>query len=390
MTIDIENRKNIVIVCTTAKMVRFFLVKHIEAFSKEYKVFVICNLNQQEDILDVLPDNVQVLHMPVKRNIDLFSDIKILLKLIVFLYTKKVSAIYSISPKGGFLCVLAAFISRIPVRVNTFTGQVWVTKKGVNRYMLKFLDKITSSLATVLIVDSQSQRKFLERQGVIKHGKAIVIEHGSISGVDTSRFFPNKSARSKVRSEMNTPDDSIVFLFVGRLKREKGVFDLFNAFTKVYKKTPGVELWFVGDDEENVQQQLNIFNFGEFNVKFIGYTTCPEKYMQAADIYCLTSYREGFGLTVIEAAACKIPAIGSNIYGLTDAIIDKKSGFLVNVGDVDDIAFKMLELSEDKLLRDRMGQFAYKNALDKFDANKITSQLFFLFKKNIDKSDEVF
>ena len=107
--------------------------------------------------------------------------------------------------------------------------------------------------------------------------------------------------------------------------------------------------------------------------------------MQAADIFCLTSYREGFGSSVIEAAACKVPTIGSNIYGLTDAIIDKKSGFLVNAGDVDDITFKMLELSKDKLLRDRMGRFAYKNALDKFDANKITSQLFFILKKNIEK-----
>ena len=385
MTINVENRKSIVVFSTTAKMVRFFLVKHIEAFSKEYKVFVVCNLYEQEDILSILPDNVHVLHMPIKRNIDLLSDIKILLKLIVFLYKGKVSAIYSISPKGGFLCVLAAYISRIPVRMHTFTGQVWATKKGVNRYLLKYLDRITSLLSTVLIVDSQSQKKFLESQGVIRQGKAIVIEHGSISGVDTSKFYPNKSVRSKIRSDMNTSDDSIVFLFVGRLKREKGVFDLFNAFRKVCKKTPGVELWLVGDVEENVQQQLDTLQCSECSVKFIGYTTCPEKYMQAADVFCLTSYREGFGSSVIEAAACKVPTIGSNIYGLTDAIIDKKSGLLVNVGDVDDIAFKMLELSKDKLLRNRMGEFAYKNALDKFDANKITSQLFFILKKNIEK-----
>ena len=156
MIIDVENRKSIVIICTTAKMVRFFLVKHIEAFSKEYRVFVVCNLYEQENILDVLPDNVHVLNMQIKRNIDLLSDIKILVELIVLLYNKKVSAIYSISPKGRFLGVLAAYISRIPVRMITFTGQVWVTKKGVNRYLLKYLDKITSFLSTVLIVDSQS------------------------------------------------------------------------------------------------------------------------------------------------------------------------------------------------------------------------------------------
>lgn len=386
MTINTENRKSIVVFSTTAKMVRFFLVKHIEAFSKEYKVFVVCNLCEQEDILDILPKNVQVLHMPIKRNIDLFSDLKILFKLIIFLYKEGVSAIYSISPKGGFLGVLAGFISRTPVRAHTFTGQVWATKRGINKYLLKNIDRITSLLSTVLIVDSQSQKNFLESQGVIRQGKAFVIENGSISGVDTSQFYPNQSIRIGVRSDMNTSDDSIVFLFVGRLKREKGVFDLFNAFNKVCKNRSGVELWFVGDDEENVQQQLDILQNSKCSVKFIGYTKSPEIYMQAADVFCLTSYREGFGSSVIEAAACKVPAIGSNIYGLTDAIIDKKSGFLVDVGDVEDIAFKMLELSKDKLLRDRMGKFAYKNALDKFDANKITSQLFIILKKNIDKA----
>jgi len=382
-----KNReKRLVIVSSTGKMVKFFLVNHLKALSKEYKVFVICNLEKQRDILNILPKNIKVVHMPIKRQISLLSDFVSLFRIVYFLYKNRITMIYSISPKGGLLAAASSWFLRVPVRVHVFTGQVWVTKRGFSRVLLKFLDRLISIFSTDVIVDSHSQKRFLEEQKIIKKDKALVIGNGSISGVNTKTFYPSKKIRDKIRFDFKT-GESIVFLFVGRLKRDKGVFELIEAFNRVKEKNECVELWLVGDDEEGVQNQVASLGFNLDNVRFFGYVTNPEVYMQAADIFCLTSYREGFGSSVIEAAACKIPSIGSRIYGLTDAIVNKKSGLLVNVGDIDDIFSKMLLLCQNSTLRREMGEFAYINVISKFDADRVTDQLSIFLRDRILKAD---
>jgi glycosyltransferase involved in cell wall biosynthesis len=378
------SRKRIAIVATTAKMVRFFLVNHIVALSKEYDVTVICNFSGQDDSLDILPSNVEVHNIPIKRNIDILSDFRSLLALTVFFYRKDFSVTYSISPKGGFLCAISAWFIRVPVRVHTFTGQVWATKKGLKRCFLKYFDRIISTISTIIIVDSPSQKNFLESQNVVKKNKALVIGYGSISGVDVKIFHSDKSVRDKVRLNMNVQDSSIVFLFVGRLKKDKGVFELAESFSNVCDKIPNTELWFVGDDEENVKHELNFYiSTKGCNIKFIAYTISPEKYMKAADVFCLPSYREGFGTSIIEAASCGIPSIGTNIYGIIDAIVDNKTGLLVDIKNINSLTLEMLKMAKNHSLRKKMGSAAAKNAFEKFNSNRITDELLLILKDNI-------
>ena len=92
------------------------------------------------------------------------------------------------------------------------------------------------------------------------------------------------------------------------------------------------------------------------------YTSAPETFMAAADVFCLPSRREGFGNVIIEAAACGIPAIGSRIYGLTDAIVDEETGFLVDMGNINALSDKMILLGSDDSLRARLGAAAMKRA----------------------------
>ena len=97
--------------------------------------------------------------------------------------------------------------------------------------------------------------------------------------------------------------------------------------------------------------------------------------MAAADIFCLPSYREGFGSSVIEAAACGIPSVGSNIYGLNDAIIDDITGILVPVKSVKSLQLALQKLINDKKLREQMGFMAKKRAIEKFSQSRSTNLL---------------
>ena len=157
--------------------------------------------------------------------------------------------------------------------------------------------------------------------------------------------------------------ENIVYLFVGRLDVDKGILELVKAYSEVSKKVGNTSLWLVGPTETNIDVLLDLIKkLKIMSISFMPYTTAPETFMAAADVFCLPSRREGFGTVIIEAAACGIPAIGSRIYGLTDAIVDKETGFLVDIGNINALTDKMILLGSDDILRKRLGDMAMKRA----------------------------
>jgi glycosyltransferase involved in cell wall biosynthesis len=111
----------------------------------------------------------------------------------------------------------------------------------------------------------------------------------------------------------------------------------------------------------------------------VEFTTTPEHYMVAADIFCLPSYREGFGMTIIEAAACSIPAVASKIYGITDAVDDDVTGMLFPAGDVDALALALQKLIVNDELRKQMGKDARVRAVNLFSSDRISKEMVMLY-----------
>ena len=110
------------------------------------------------------------------------------------------------------------------------------------------------------------------------------------------------------------------------------------------------------------------------NVHVVGYSSCPEAHLAIADVLCLPSYREGFGTVVIEAAAMSVPTVGTNICGLSDAIVDGETGILVPIRNVRELVKAIETLLSNKQLRLQMGNAAKLRAQTKFDA-KIVNDL---------------
>ena len=100
----------------------------------------------------------------------------------------------------------------------------------------------------------------------------------------------------------------------------------------------------------------------------------PDKIINGCDILVLPSFREGFGVVIIEAAAIGLPSIGSNIYGIQDAIKTNKSGLLFQSGNVQDLFEKMYTLSQRPKLRLELGEFAKKRAKEKFSQKIILNK----------------
>jgi glycosyltransferase involved in cell wall biosynthesis len=107
----------------------------------------------------------------------------------------------------------------------------------------------------------------------------------------------------------------------------------------------------------------------------VGFTARPEDYMACADIFCLPSYREGFGSVIIEASATGLPAIASNIYGLVDAVSNNETGLLHPPRDIEEIQKLLLRLSENHALREIMGAAGMTRAHQYFSSELVTEQM---------------
>ncbi len=369
--------KKLCYVATIPAVVHAFLRSHIQAAAEKYEVTVICNAVDQE-LLHGL--KARLVLLPIERKPSPWRDLQVLLQLCKLFRRERFDIVHSIMPKTGLLAMIAACFANVPIRIHTFTGQVWVTKHGVRRNLLKWFDKLIGYFATCILADSPSQRDFLVNEGVLPSGKGKVIGAGSICGVDPARFSQDLAARRAVRLELGIAQEATVILYVGRLNREKGMLDLATAFNALAKRHQDLVLLLVGS-EEDVSFSLIQETCGAEggHLHHVSFSFTPERYMAAADIFCLPSYREGFGMTIIEAAACAVPAVASSIYGITDAMVDGKTGLLTPAGDVTALSKALLELIDGEELRRQMGNAARLRVLELFSSEKITGKLLELY-----------
>lgn len=352
-----------------------FLVGHISAMTAVYDVCVVAPCRDKHYLKRHGLD-VDVHYAPILRNPAPLRDAICLVALFALFRRLKPDVVHSLSPKTGLLAMLAATAARIPVRLHTFTGQVWATRKGLARAILRRLDRVLGACATHLFVDSHSQMEFLVRQKVVSAGKASVLANGSICGVDTARFRPQPLVHDEVRRDLGIPGNATVFAYMGRLKRDKGLLDLAEAFSSLCERTASAYLIVVGRDEERIKPQMErLCTSCAAKVRFIDWTPAPERYVMAADVLCLPSYREGFGSVIIEAAACGIPSLASRIYGVTDAVADGITGILHEPGNVRDLASAMERFVQNPSCREAMGKRARERAETLFAADIVTAAL---------------
>ncbi len=277
-------------VTTSPLIVNAFLAPHLRHLSSRYAVSLAVTL-PGEVPLRPLP-GVEVLSLPIRRPIAPLQDVLALRQLYALFTRRHFALVHSFAPKAGLLASWAGQAAGVPKRVHTFTGQVWASRRGLMRQVLRATDRLTARAATHLLADSASQRDFLVGEGIVPDWKCRVLADGSVSGVDTARFRPDAAARATVRRELELDGDALVIVYIGRITRDKGVIDLAGAFAALSAQFPRAALLLVGHDEDALGPAL-LSAAGEAagKLRIVGYTAAPERYLAAADMLCLPSYR---------------------------------------------------------------------------------------------------
>lgn len=367
-------RKKICFVVPSIGTARVFLKNHIEELSVYFDIYLVTNVLEEEMIyLSNVPIQ-EIKHVKITRRISLINDLRTLLHLCSYFKAMRFDAVHTLTPKVGLLGILASRLVNVSNRIHIFTGQVWHTKKGVYKYFLMFLDRFTVWNSTHILVDGQSQRQFLIKNRIVLESNSFVLGKGSISGVDTNRFIPNAIIKKEVRDELGINENEVVFMFLGRMNTDKGINELAEAFNSLRNIHANVRLLLVGGDEENMTPVVKQKIKDSESVIFYGVTPKPERYIQACDIFCMPSYREGFGLSLIEASLLEKPIICSDTYGLMESIIENKTGLRHKVADVDSLYMAMEKLFYDKNLTESLGQGGREYVLENFSAKTISEK----------------
>lgn len=348
-------KKKICFVVSAPSTARVFLKNHFVSLSVYYDVYLVANIHDSSEIEGLNLSGYKSIEIERRPNIK--KDLKALGELLRYFKEMNFDSVQAQASKPSLLTAIAAKQAGIPVRIRIFTGQIWCNMTGFKRQIFKIIDRLTVRLNTHILADGKPQMEYLIEQGIVKREKIRVLGNGSICGVDASKFNPNIEERREVRKELGYADNDVVYTFLGRLRKEKGIREILSAFNKLVVECPQARLILFGRDEDNCTSWLKEFpniNDGS-KVNIYGYTNQPYRMLQAGDVYMLPSYREGFGMSVLEASCMKLPVICSDIYGMADTFVDGVTGLKCKVRDDETLYECMKKMYGDKELREKMG-----------------------------------
>jgi len=273
--------------------------------------------------------------------------------------------------KAGLLGGLAARAAGVPVRVYVLRGIRYERVRGFRGGLMRIAERIACSNADRVLCVSQSVRKRLELHGLLTPEGSAVLASGSSNGVDADRFVPtsDRMERAKrLRRELGIADDAPVVGYVGRFTRDKGLPELLAAYEILKKVVMGVRLLVVGGNEigdplpEETREQLK----SDPGIACTGFVPDAAPYYHVMDVLALPTHREGFPNAVLEAYAAGKPVVATRATGAIDAVMDERTGILVPVGSVPELAAALESLLKSPSTRKEMGEASRRWVLRDF------------------------
>ena len=366
--------KKIIRACTVS-LSFIFLERMIPELQKKYEVILLSSPGSELDEME-RKYGVQGKRVPMERHISLFYDLVSLLHLIQTFLKEKPTMVHSMTPKAGLLCMIAAWLTRVPVRVHTFTGLVFPTATGLKRRILMLTDAITCACATHVIPEGEGVMKDLRNHGITKKPMKV-LGYGNIKGVDMMHY----SRRPEVMElgQKLKKEGVFTFLFVGRMAKDKGINELCKAMSKLSGFAP-VRLLLVGwneDSQDPISQDAKDLITNNPAIEYVGPMYGDEllAYYAAADCYVFPSYREGFPNTVLEAGAMGLPCIVTDINGSREIIVEGENGVIIPPRDEEALFQAMLEMIRNKRSREYMAGKARDMIASRFEESFVQNCL---------------
>lgn len=341
-------------------------------------------VSSSEEPVKFVKDNAVIYRQfDIRRCISPLADLKTIAALRAFIKSNNFDAVIGHTPKGAMIAMISAWLAGTKNRIYYRHGLLYTTAKGLKRTIFKTVERITSLCATVIINVSPSLSQLAITDHLNRSDKQHVIGCGTCGGIDTITTFNPKNVSdediSDARRSLEIPYDSFVVGFCGRLCHDKGIIELVEGFKLFKKKHPNLKsrLLLIGpyDDREKLPQHIK--NNIETTPTIIMTGKIDQSklpiYYSLMDLFVFPSYREGFGMTVIEASAMKLPILVSRSHGCIDSIRENITGRYIEISP--DSICQGIEMMLDRELRSRLGNAGRKFVTENFERTRMWTKI---------------
>ena len=328
-------------------------------------------------------EGVEVIDVPMSREIDPIADGAALVRLVALISSLDPDIVHASTPKAGLLGMIAAAMNRVPSRIYMLRGLRLETTSGLKRSILWQCERMSMACAHEVVCVSSSLRERAIELGLLAPGEGRILGNGSSNGLDPKRFEladedrPNLEA---LRASLGL-DGREVIGFVGRLTKDKGVDVLIEAFTELAQHRDDLSLLLVGDFEPGDPVSSKWKNMCDEDPRIVqtGFVVDPEPYYHLMDIFAFTSFREGMPNVPLQAAASGLPVVAFDATGTRDALVDRKTGFLVEPGGKEGLKYALEAYIDSPLLRQEHGEQGRAWVSQTFSKKKVYTELMALF-----------
>lgn len=377
--------------CTTIPLTMEAFILKSAAYihnNTDWDISIICSYD--ENFAAELPGYIHYYPVSIKRGIS-FDGLGVIRQMKKIFKRERFDLVQYSTPNASLYASIAAKSAKIPVRLYCQWGMVFAGFSGAKRKVFLREEKFVCDNSTWIEPDSHSNLAFARSLNLYSAKKSSVIWNGSACGIDLNKFDINRKDdyKKEIRSRYGISDDAFVYIFVGRVNRDKGINELLAAYYTLHKQKKTF-LFILGGNEFEAGVNSALYNksVADESVLYTGKVSDVEKYLAASDCYILPSYREGFGMSVIEAQAMGVPVIVTDIPGPTDGMLDGKTGLVVPKQDASALCSAMEKMYADSEMRLRFGRSGHEFVKNNFAQSRFFEYLLQDRKRLLDMEDD--
>lgn len=337
-----------------------------------------------------IQEKIRIYGLKMNRGISPIEDIIAIWKLFKFLRIEKPFIIHSHTPKAGFISMIASFFAKIPIRIHTFTGLIFPSKNGLMKFILINMDRVICIFATHIYPEGNGVKNDLIKYRITKKNLKVLV-NGNINGIDCDYYNNCKFSELEIntlKKTYNITNSDLIFIYVGRILKDKGINELVNAFLQIFQNIKNIKLLIVGEFEDQinpVKKHVKNEILNNPNIIYAGFQEDVRPFYCISDVLVLPSYREGFPNVVLQAGAMNLPCIVSDINGCNEIIINDINGLLVKPKDVNSLVDKIQLLINDPILRNKLSNNSREMIITRFTQKDIWDATIFEYRNALKK-----
>jgi glycosyltransferase involved in cell wall biosynthesis len=312
----------------------------------------------------------------MQRNPNLKSDQKAYKRIRKIIEDFKPDIVHTHAAKAGALGRRAAKAAKVPIIVHTYHGHVF--HGYFNRFktsVFKLIERKLAKYSTRIIAISDLQKNELVHKFNICNDKQTVVIP---LGFDLEKFNTSRDVnRIETRKNYQLNEDEIAIGIIGRLAPIKNHLFFIDVLKEI-RTSKKIRVFIVGDGEEknSIETAINQYSWPE-NITFemTSWIMDIAAFNPAMDIICLCSINEGTPVSLIEAQASNVAVISTDVGGVKDIVLDKKTGFIVTSNTKEEYKEKLLTLIEDDILRKKMSDSGWDFVKDMFHYTRLAKDV---------------